>query len=184
MSNDDIGDIDDMPPLMGETPVAQIKLEDLAKPLIEEVVEEVIEEVIEEEIKEVIEEEADTSTIEEVYANVRRRFTSPGTSHRQWRREIPQFDWNDAIEAEMMRFTPMQYIQYTFEATVFTGVLFPRMILMPASLMMTQHFIDLFRQVARPNVMRDDEKVVKCIAVLVLLLINVYYMGRILGFIE
>lgn len=162
MSNDDI---DDMPPLIGETPVAQIKLEDLASPLIEEEIEEEIEEVIEE-------------------ADVRQRFTSPAPTRRQWRRDIPQFDWNDAIEAEMMRFTPMQYIQYTFEATVFIGVLFPRMILMPASLMMTQHFIDLFRQVARPNTMRDDEKIAKCIAVLVLLLINVYYMGRILGFIE
>ena len=162
MSSDDIGDIDDMPPLMDETPIAEIKL-------------------IEEQV-----EEAETSTIEEAEVPLfpRQRFTSPEPPRRQWRREIPQFDWNDAIEAEMTRFTPIQYIQYTFEATVFVGLLFPRMVLVPASVMMTQHFIDLARQVAMPNGSRDDEKVVKTIALLLLLLINVYYMGRILGLIE
>ena len=104
-------------------------------------------------------------------------------SIRRRRNRMHSFDWSDAIDNELARFSPQQYIQYTFESTVLVAILFPRVALIPASLLMTQRFIELGKQLALGATLKNEDKMVKYAAAAVTVCLNVFYAAMILGLI-
>jgi len=99
------------------------------------------------------------------------------------RHHRPSFDWSDAIDNELARFSPQQYIQYTFESTVLVAILFPRVALIPASILMAQRFIELGKQLALGDTLKNEDKMVKYAAVAVTVCLNLFYTATILGMI-
>jgi len=99
---------------------------------------------------------------------------------RRRRYRAPSFDWSEAIENELDRFSPQQYMQYTFEVTAILTFMFPRIALIPASVLMVQRCVTLVRQIASDGVNKDDRIPTYTVACLSLV-ISLVYASYILG---
>jgi hypothetical protein len=95
----------------------------------------------------------------------------------------PSFDWSDAIDNELARFSPQQYIQYTFESTVLLTILFPRVALIPASLLMARRLINMGNQLAFGVMLKNDDKIARYAFTVAIICFNLLYTGLILGLI-
>lgn len=103
------------------------------------------------------------------------------TLRRRHRYRVPSFDWSDAIENELNRFSPQQYMQYTFEVTVLLTFMFPRITLIPASVLMIQRCVTLVRQFASEGALTKEERIPAYAVASLSLVINIFYMSHILG---
>ena len=97
------------------------------------------------------------------------------------RRHRPAFDWSDAIDNELARFSPQQYIQYTFESTVLVAILFPRVALIPAFILMTRRLINMGNQLAFGVMLQNDDKIARYAFTVAIVCFNLLYTGLILG---